>query len=155
MGPLNRNRPLSGMDEPNEVDDFFRDKEGFLEAVVSLDWESIDRTKQAKLFGVTRQTILNWEKKLDWEWVRTERQKRFARNLAKVDHALLEKAEAGSIAHIELAYARFDGYVPVRGTIDLSDKKDDELKKRADEIKAQLLGEGTGSGVPGTGEARA
>lgn len=143
----------------NPLDDFFQDKTRFIEAVISLEWESIDREKQAKMFGVSRQTILNWEKKLDWEWVRAERQKRFARELASIDSALLAKAKDGSLGHIQLAYEKYDGFIPTTAQVNVNDKADDELKSRADELKAQLLarskGVGAGQDLPGAGEARA
>lgn len=110
----------------------------------------------AKELGVGVSTIRRWDRhKINWKSVNEARRESFGRIVSTVDSALLKKAQKGDTEAIKLFYARFDGYVPVSGTIDLSDKKDDELKKRADEIKAELLRNGVGRDQPGTGEARA
>lgn len=118
---------------------------------------NIDKTAKdyADELGVGLSTIYSWNRRLDWKAVNEKRREAYAQIVHTIDSALLKKAQKGDAEAIKLFYARFDGYVPVSGTIDLSAKKDDELKKRADEIKAQYLGGGAGRDLPGTGEARA
>src|SRR3990172_7244675 len=113
---------------------------------------NIDKTRgeYAKELGVGHSTVWRWDRQVDWDAINTKRREAYARVMPSVDSALLKKAQKGDAEAIKLFYARFDGYVPVSGTIDLSDKKDDELRKRADEIKAELLRERVGPDQPGT-----
>lgn len=105
--------------------------------------------------GVGLSTIYSWNRRLDWKNINEQRRTAYAQVVHTIDSALLRKCQKGDTEAIKLFYARFDGYVPVSGTVDLSDKKDDELKKRADEIKARLLGHRVEPDSNGTGEARA
>lgn len=118
---------------------------------------NIDKTAQdyATELGVGLSTIYSWNRRLNWKLVNEQRREAYGQIIHTIDSALLKKAQKGDAEAIKLFYARFDGYVPVNGTIDLSHKKDDELQKRADEIKAEILGNGVKRDQPGTGEARA
>ena len=126
----------------------------FIEAVIALDWEDKTQKEKAEIFGVHVNTIAVWESKLDWDWIRQERSKKYAKRLAKIDSALLRMAEKGSLGHIELAYKRFDGYVP-SSAINVATQSDDELKRIAQELAAADAAKGAGSSLPGTRTATA
>ena len=118
---------------------------------------NIDKTvaEYAKELGVGQSTIFSWNHRLDWKAINEQRRENYGQIIHTVDSALLKKAQKGDAEAIKLFYARFDGYVPISGTIDLSDKKDDELRKRAVEIKTELLGDRARQDQPRIGEARA
>mgnify|MGYP001578785290 FL=1 len=118
---------------------------------------NMDKTiaEYAAELGVGRSTIAAWNTRLDWKEINEKRREAYGEIIHTVDSALLKRAQKGDAEAIKLFYARFDGYVPISGTIDLSDKKDDELRKRADEIKVEILGSRTKQDQPGISEARA
>lgn len=120
----------------------------FIECVIALDWEDKTLKEKAEMFDVSIPTISNWEAKLDWAWVRAERSKKYAKRLAKIDSALLKMAEKGSLGHIELAYKRFDGYIP-SSAINVANQTDDDLKRIALELAAADAAKGQGSSIPG------
>lgn len=119
--------------------------------------EHVDKTKQdyADELGVSVTTIYSWDRRLDWRSVNERRRSAYSEVVATVDAALLRRALKGDAEAIKLFYARFDGYIPVSGVFDLTKEKDDQLRRRADEIKVELLRERDGPDQPGAGEARA
>lgn len=119
---------------------------------------NIEMTPQefALKLGVGTSTIYHWaRKKIDWNAINEQRREAYGRVMVTVDSALLKKAQKGDTEAIKLFYTRFDGYVPVSGTIDLTAKTDDELKKRADEIKGEIIRDRIGQDKPGDGTAGA
>lgn len=107
----------------------------------------------AKALGLNRKTLDRYDLEIDWEWVRDERRKRFAAAITQVDSALLDKAVGGNVPAMELAYKRFDGYVP-ESKIDVGQKADEELIDAAKAIEAEL-GDSEGGDISGAGKAAA
>lgn len=111
----------------------------------------------AEILKIHRNTVHNWNKtKIDWNYINAERRKRYGEKIASVDDAMFNKASKGDVNAAKLVYERFDGYTPTVASLNITDKKDDELTERAKSILNKLSGEkGTGSDKPGTGEAAA
>ena len=66
----------------------------------------------AEHFKVNIRSVMRWNRRVDWEHVRDERRKLYARHTAKVDSGLIARAIKGEIDAVRLYYERFDGYVP-------------------------------------------
>ena len=116
-------------------------------------WITEPKSALAKALGLTPKTLYRYDEEIDWEWVRDERRKRFAASITQVDAAVLRKAEQGNIPAAELAYKRFDGYVP-KSALDVGTKTDEELIDAAKTIERELAS-GKECDLPGNGEASA
>ena len=127
--------------------------EKYAQIVGSLEYMFKSKQEIADELGVAKVTLYEWDKRLDWKEANIKRRALLGAVMHKIDAAMLRKAEKGDTKAAELFYTRFDGYIPVTGSVDLTKKDDDELKKRADEIKAQLLTGGIGPDMPGIGKA--
>lgn len=116
----------------------------------------LSNVELAEEFGVDPATIWRWNRKVDWHFVKDQRRKNYSQATARIDEALIRKAEKGDTRAIDLYYQRFDEWVPTQHRIVTS--SDDELLKRAKQLREQInsqLGAGGGANPPGVSEARA
>lgn len=119
------------------------------------DYEDWTQTKYSQHLKVSRPTLQAWNKKIDWSTVLEGKRQHYAQKIGEVDVSLFKKAKAGDVRAIELAYERFDGWIPTSKTI-AENSTDSDLQKEADAIKAAILGQqAAGSNLPRTGEASA
>lgn len=111
----------------------------------------------AQELGVSRSTLWLWRKKLDWEWVKTERRRRYASKIIDVDDAMFKAAKRGDVQAAKVLYERFDNWVPTTGTVDLSKKTDSDLFEIAEKIKREQDGKlnQQGQNFSGVSEASA
>lgn len=116
-------------------------------------WITEPKSQLAKALGLNRKTLDKYDKEIDWDWIRDERRKRFAAAITEVDSALLNKAVKGNVPAIELAYKRFDGYVP-KEALEVGGKKDEDLIDAAKTIQRELEGD-SGGDLPRAGEEKA
>ncbi len=112
--------------------------EAYIEGLISGEFDNKTRDQVAQQVGVTRQTLWAWDKKLNWDEVKEERRKRYSRHTVEIDAALAKKAKAGDVRAAEIYYQRFDGWIPARGSVNLNDVPDDELRKRVVELREQI-----------------
>lgn len=126
----------------------------YVEILVDPGYIGKTRQEIAEEIGVDKVTLWRWDKKVDHEWVKNERRRRYGQVTNSIDNALIKAAKEGNIRAIEVYYQRFDGYVPLSGSVNLDAKPDDELTTRAQEIIEQLR-KGTGTDRPSAGEAQA
>ena len=68
----------------------------------------------AEHLEIATTTIYAWDKKIDWEMVKSERRKRFARPTMEVDLALFRQAKKGDVQAIRTWYERFDFWTPTQ-----------------------------------------
>lgn len=116
-------------------------------------WLTESRESMARALGLSSKTLTRYDNEIDWDWVRDERRKRFAASMLNVDSALLKKAESGHVPAIELAYKRFDGYVP-KEALEVGAKKDEDLIDAAKAIQRELEGN-EGRDLPGASQEAA
>lgn len=132
--------------------------EAYVDGCINCDFDGKTQDEIASELGIARSTLHLWKKKVDWGAVRDERRKRYSRHTTEVDASLIRQALKGDTRAIELYYTRFDGFIPTSKTINASDLTDDELRKRAAELGAEIDAKrraGEGSVSPGNGEAGA
>lgn len=128
---------------------------------ILLEPEHFDLKKDdiAKLLGVTTRTLYNWDKELDWDWIKDERRKKYSSRIAAVDLAMFKKAKTGDTRAAELVYKRFDQWIDTTKVLGDETKTDDELRDMAKAIGEQLSSESKGTGAekgsrsPRTGSA--
>ena len=116
-------------------------------------WITESKASMARALGLNRKTLDRYDALIDWEWVRDERRKQFAAAITQVDSSLLDKAVGGNVQAMELAYKRFDGYVP-KEALEVGGKKDEDLIDAAKTIQRELEGD-EGRDLPGTSTAAA
>lgn len=75
----------------------------------NADWKA---PQYAEALGVSTTTIYRWDKKVDWDWVKSERRKQFARPTSEIDNALFRQARKGDVQAIRTWYERFDSWTP-------------------------------------------
>jgi len=78
------------------------------------DPNEVERTNEqvAELIGISTTTIYRWKKRVDWEYIKAERRKRFAARITQVDDAMFKKAIKGDVSAADLLYQRFDAWTP-------------------------------------------
>ena len=121
--------------------------------IISGDFDDKTQEEVASILGVTTRSLRNWNRKIDWGYIRDERRERYARMMVAVDAAMLKAAAKGDVAAAKLVYERFDGWIPMQGILAKTDGAADEvLRARAAEITTALLAQsGAPQDQPGTG----
>ena len=123
--------------------------------VKDADYDDWTQTKYSEHLKVSRPTLQAWNKKIDWVSVLAGKRQNYAQKIGEVDVSLFKKAKSGDVKAMELAYVRFDGWIPTARTIN-TNETDDDLKKEADAIRARLYSQqAPGRDLPGTGTASA
>lgn len=112
----------------------------YVNRLIAGDFDGKTKQEIADTLDVDRKTLYLWNKKVDWAYVTAEKRKLYAQDVLEIDQAMLREGKKGNTAAAELAYRRFDGWVPTTAQLNL-DAPDDELKRLANQIKAELLGE--------------
>lgn len=122
-------------------------KEDYLQILLEPEHFDLHKKDIAKLLSCTVATLYQWDKKLDWVWIKDERRKKYSDRIAAVDLAMFKKARAGDTKAAELCYKRFDQWVDTTKQIIADESKsDDELIDMAKEIGMELFGEQKGTG---------
>lgn len=133
----------------------------FIQGHILGEFDLLPQSEVAKRLGVLPVTISRWKRKVDWEHIKTERRKRYGVHICEIDAALLKQAKKGEARSVELAYQRFEGWIPTEARVTITEAQNDQLKQRAEQIKAEFIaqneaiGQGAGQHLPGAGEARA
>lgn len=138
----------------------------FIEMLIDGEDEHKTLKQIAEEVGVSDRTLLTWKKKkVDWEYVKTERRKKYASDMLDIDRAMVKEAKKGDVAAAKLAYERFDGWIPasqsfqsVTHDIDesiiddelkaLMGKKQDTFNALANTVDDARRGQITGTGSP-------
>lgn len=84
----------------------------YVAGLISGEFDGKTQAEIGKILSISDRSLRGWNRKLDWEHIRDERRKKYARHMVPVDAALFKAACDGDTAAIKLAYERFDGYVP-------------------------------------------
>lgn len=121
----------------------------YIEILCDPDQADRNHIDVAAELKVNRVTLWEWRKKMDWEWIKAERRRRYAARIIEVDDAMFRAAKDGDVHAAKVLYERFDGYTPTSKTVNVAGLTDDELRRRAEQIKSELGG--TGTDMPGTG----
>lgn len=141
--------------------------EDYVQFLLETDGEGKTQAQIAKDFGVSERTIYAWKKKVDWDWVKEQRRKKYAPKILEVDAAMFKAAVAGDVSAAKVLYERFDGWVPTTAQKTIHDLDegliDDELKRlmqlRIDtaNVIAATVDDGAGKAPAGAvgGEAQA
>mgnify|MGYP001558271239 CR=1 FL=1 len=127
--------------------------------LIAGDFDGKTKQEIADILDIDRRTLYDWNKRVDWAYITTEKRKLYAQDILDIDQAMLREGKKGDTAAAELAYKRFDGWVPTTAQITIG-SSDDDLKAEAARIKAELGGGQTerrevGSDLPGAGAAPA
>lgn len=62
--------------------------------------------------GVKTSLIYEWNKRVDWEAVKADLRKGYAKVMPKVDRALFKATQKGDVPAIRTFYERFDNWTP-------------------------------------------
>lgn len=79
---------------------------------IDREFEGKQKQDIADILGISTEALRLWNKRVDWEMVKAERRKRFAPDISEIDQAVMRSAKKGDVRAAELAYQRFDGWVP-------------------------------------------
>lgn len=125
--------------------------------LVDPEYWKLTVAESATLLEVDPCTVWRWRKKIDWTKILDARRNKYSQITPEIDDALVKKAKTGDTKAIDLYFQRFDGWVPTHKTIAIEEAKDDELKQRAAQIKAEYVAVGSRAGqdLSRAGEARA
>ena len=121
---------------------------GFEESLLDAQYDEYSPTQFAGMFGVTIQTIYKWKKRVDWDYIKSERRKKYAEKTTRVDSAMYKAAAKGDVQAAKLWYERFDNWIPAT-SLKIDDKKDHELIERAEQLKQSIYGTGIKPDMPG------
>ena len=128
-------------------------REDYLQILLEPQHFDLDKKAIAKLLGCTVPTLYKWDKKIDLDWIKDERRRKYAWKISLVDLAMFKKAVKGDTRAAELVYKRFDGWIDATKVIDeRTGKTDDELRDMANAIGEQLA-EQSGTGKNKTGNS--
>ena len=146
------------MSDAPEVPESTR-KAHYINRFIAGDFDGKSKQEISEILDVDRKTLWNWNRTLDWSFITREKRKFYAQDILEIDQAMLREGKKGDTAAAELAYKRFDGWVPTTAQITIG-SSDDDLKAEAARIKAELGGGQTerrevGSDLPGAGAAPA
>lgn len=135
------------MEGPSQSSPF----QSYVDGMISGEFDDKTRTEIAARFGVDRKTIWNWDQKIDWERVKSERRRLYSAEILGVDQAMLKSAKRGDVQAAKVVYERFDGWIPTSAVKNIQDKTDEELLAEAQRLKAEILNGSTGQDCTGTG----
>lgn len=126
----------------------------YVNRLIAGDFDGKTKQEISDILDIDRKTLWAWNKKVDWAYVTTEKRKLYAQDILEIDQAMMREGKKGNTSAAELAYRRFDGYVPLNA-LNLGAKSDSELLELLAKKKAELLGGNgqSGSNLPGTGAA--
>ena len=137
----------------------------FIQGHIVGEYDNKNQEDIAASLGVSAATLRRWNRRVDWEHIKTERRKHYAVHMCAIDAAMVRQASKGDVNAAKLMFERFDGWIPTQARVSITDAKDDQLKQRADQIKAEFIARdiaqretterGVGQDLPRTGEARA
>lgn len=113
-------------------------KDRLIELLLNPDNDQKEKQELAAELGVDRKTLWRWEKELDWDWIKAERRRLYAREIVELDKALLKKAKGGDTRAIEIGYQRFDGWVPTQGVNVNRELPDSEIEAEMRRIQEKL-----------------
>jgi hypothetical protein len=126
--------------------------QAYVDGLIAGEFEDKTKKEIAAQFDINPKTLWDWDHKIDWEMVKSERRKLYAAEILKIDGAMLRASKKGDVAAAKVVYERFDGWVPMQGVKNFDAKSDSELIEEAKKIKAQLS-EPIRPDQPGTGAA--
>lgn len=111
----------------------------YVSRLIAGDFDGKTKLEISDILDVDRKTLWLWNKTLDWAYITAEKRKMYAHEILEIDLSMIREGKKGNVPAAELAYRRFDGYVPASALINLN-TPDDELKAEAAKIKAELAG---------------
>ncbi len=116
--------------------------DAYIEMLSDPDFSDYSGEQFAESLGVNITSIYNWNRKVDWESIKSERRKRYAKLMPKVDNALFKSTQKGDVQAIRTFYERFDAWTPASKVVNeqsLSDADiDEELNARVERKRAAL-----------------
>ena len=126
----------------------------YIEGLISGTFDDKSKAEIAAHLGVSGPTLWRWAKKIDWDYVKTERRKLYSKDVLEIDQAMLRASKKGDVQAAKLMYDPFDDCIQTTGTVNINGS-DSELKRRANEIKSSLVaGEARiGQDMPGISPA--
>lgn len=133
----------------------------FVQKHIIGEFDNKNQEDIAKSLGVSSATLRRWNRRVDWDHIKIERRKKYAVHMCAIDAAMVKQATRGDVNAAKLMFERFDGWVPISARVTIGEAQTDDLKQRAEQIKAEFIakneaiGQGAGQHLPGAGEARA
>ncbi len=127
----------------------------YVNRLIAGDFDGKTKQEIADILDIDRRTLWDWNKKVDWASITTEKRKLYAQDILDIDQAAIREAKKGNVAAIEFCHRRFDGWNPTTAQISLN-APDDELKAEAAKIRAEQEAKNgqNGPDIPGAGAAQ-
>lgn len=86
--------------------------DAYIAMLCDPDYSDYSYIKFAEELGVKVSLVYDWNGKVDWESIKSERRKRYAKLMPKVDNALFKATQKGDVPAIRTFYERFDSWTP-------------------------------------------
>lgn len=124
------------------------------------DYADYSADQYAEALGVKTRVIYDWNTKVDWDAVKVELRKKYAKIMPRVDRALFKATQKGDVAAIRTFYERFDQWTPASKVVNEQSHSDAELDAAIDGFlqlagQAKVKAAGGGEVAPSEGGADA
>lgn len=128
----------------------------YINRLIAGDFDNKTKGEIAEILDIDYKTLWRWNQKVDWAYVTAEKRKLYAKDILDIDQAMMREGKKGNTAAAELAYRRFDGWVPA-SKIALEQQTDAELLEEAAKLRAEQEAKSgsAGTDLPGAGTPEA